>query len=645
MITQARAAPAKVSSVAVAGEGVVADAVAGLLSARRVAAWRDLVSGALLVVAAPVAELEQVNLWARRRARPWLPIRGLGADVLVGPLLLPGRGPCHSCLVAELGEHRSPGDGVGAYLAGLDEPVSAVDADTAARAAQAALTLVSRRQPGAYVVAGASPRSGRVSRRPGCLTCQSPPPATALSAPVTALSAPVTALSTPATVSSTSATVLSAPPGLGPEEEALSTIGSALGFFAENGLRVSVTLRDGTMGDPAVHRVRALGSSRAGAPGTPIAGLGTGTSALTATGRALGEFVERYCLTHPVGTQVTAPLARAGVPGPTLDPRRLTPLAPGEYARPGCGLVPYSDDLPLKWVRGRTLPDDEDIWVPGDAVLLDADPEPLPYRLVEPASTGGACSPGRDRAIVRGLLEVIARDALMLTWLYAAIPVRRPVEDGRLRGPLAPLRAFPGDVALFALRGPLPVPVCLALLSARDAYGPFLAAGCAAAASERAAAEAALRQAAGTFCAVRRLAAVRRDRRRPRPLPRRLADHPAYYLHEPNQRHLRFLYDAPPGPPPVPDLPVSGDRELLDHLVGVLGAQGHQVIVCDLGGDATRRHGLHAVKTIVTDTQPLIQEETHRYLGSDRLVRVGELMTGRPVPPSFTYHPAPHPYW
>ncbi|MES5997553.1 YcaO-like family protein, partial [Cutibacterium acnes] len=78
----------------------------------------------------------------------------------------------------------------------------------------------------------------------------------------------------------------------------------------------------------------------------------------------------------------------------------------------------YDPGVPIRWVRGWSLTSGHQVWVPAIAVYLH-----LPYlndseRFIRSVSTGCAVHESMRKAVLNGLLEVVERDAIALTWLH-----------------------------------------------------------------------------------------------------------------------------------------------------------------------------------------------------------------------------------
>ncbi|MFT4217415.1 MAG: TOMM precursor leader peptide-binding protein [Micropruina sp.] len=142
---------------------------------------------------------------------------------------------------------------------------------------------------------------------------------------------------------------------------------------------------------------------------------GKGMTQLAARGGALGEALERYAsLTWTPERAIRCP--RGELPGASLDPHDLVLFAPEDAAR--LGHARYHDELPLDWVPGRSLVDGGEVWVPFQAVTLHGSRWPRRQLLFAPTSNGFAAGPTVEFAAEQALLEVIERDAFCIAWAH-----------------------------------------------------------------------------------------------------------------------------------------------------------------------------------------------------------------------------------
>lgn len=143
---------------------------------------------------------------------------------------------------------------------------------------------------------------------------------------------------------------------------------------------------------------------------------------------AVAEALERYVATH-----ATLPIRRSselsGVRHVRLsewslhsDEQRSKPTYPYHSAFP--------DD---EWLtEAFSLPDNQSVWVPAALVSLTED-----YGVLA-TSSGLAADPNPQKALLRGIQEIVERDAFMTTWVHGLggrIVDRRPA-DPRLGGDL-----------------------------------------------------------------------------------------------------------------------------------------------------------------------------------------------------------------
>lgn len=174
---------------------------------------------------------------------------------------------------------------------------------------------------------------------------------------------------------------------------------------------------------------------------------------------AIGEAAERYCgkLVPPGLIEASYQELRAGGQR-AVSPDRLALYSSEQYATPGFPFVPFTPDLPVRWVRGRDVLDREPVWVPASVVwtsYFEAGRTRAEARTNGTIYAGIAAGPSRPRAEWSALCELIERDAMTLTWTSGAAGHRLDPPDwlARLaRGPTGTLRTlfcgFPNELGL-----------------------------------------------------------------------------------------------------------------------------------------------------------------------------------------------------
>ncbi|WP_231626952.1 TOMM precursor leader peptide-binding protein [Streptomyces apocyni] len=345
-----------------------------------------------------------------------------------------------------------------------------------------------------------------------------------------------------------------------------------------------------------------------------------------------------------------------------LDPRECG-LYSEEFHRANPRVTPFRSDREIPWVWGYSLRDQQPVLVP--EVLTYYHAPGLENRFVQESSNGCASGGCLEEAVYFGLMEVVERDAFLLTWYgQTALPEIDPRTSARraTREMVDRLEMYGYEARFFDARISFPVPV-VAGVAVRPDGGPGRMCFGAGAGLDP---ESAL---AGALCeiatdAVNLQGRTERDEERLRAMSRDFAkvealhDHPLAYGIPEMGDHAHFLIGEPGAPRPpkrsfaelygdgsVP--PVSDDlRDDLNRCVDAVTDAGFDVIVVDQTMPEQRELGLTTVSVIVPGLLPIDFGWTRqRALGMPRLrtaLREAGLRERDLVPADF--NPAPHPF-
>ncbi len=143
---------------------------------------------------------------------------------------------------------------------------------------------------------------------------------------------------------------------------------------------------------------------------------GAGFSDEAARLACLGEAIERL-QPYPLDDDLVVESSHARFPldEPALGPGRFVLFHPEQHAAPGFPFAPFTPDLVVRWAPMRRASDGEPVWVPEELVYLYGRPG-APHVLAPGISTGLSCGRAGDPVVLRGLQEVLERDALMGAW-------------------------------------------------------------------------------------------------------------------------------------------------------------------------------------------------------------------------------------
>jgi ribosomal protein S12 methylthiotransferase accessory factor len=193
--------------------------------------------------------------------------------------------------------------------------------------------------------------------------------------------------------------------------------------------------------DPALHHVlptatslgRLLGRSEA----PDLHAGGAGTTLADAVNRAMGELLERYaCFADDGGDRIVGTYEELRREGRRLAPIEYLGLfSRHQFAADGFPYAEFTASTRVGWLEGTNLLDGLPTYVPGQSVALGYrhGPEEIPPCFY-PTSSGCAVATSVEEAIVKGLLEVVERDAVMIRWYARMAPPALKVDPEAVTG-------------------------------------------------------------------------------------------------------------------------------------------------------------------------------------------------------------------
>jgi ribosomal protein S12 methylthiotransferase accessory factor len=354
---------------------------------------------------------------------------------------------------------------------------------------------------------------------------------------------------------------------------------------------------------------------------------GCGTTPESARLGAIGETVERYS-----GAWVPFELLRYGtyreLTGAGLaciSPDEFTPFADWQYEQPGAPFVPFREDTRIPWVESTRLFDSARVWVPAQLVYLRADllqQAAIGY----PTSNGLAYGSTVDEALVSSTLELVERDAVMITWYKGLSMPLLDVESEPALAAFFRRHVWPAgiEVSLAELSVFSGVPVVLAIVRNRASELAPIGLGAAAGATPLRAAKKAVCEAVSTrgwVISKQRHGHVVDPGSDFNETVSTFDDHISLYANSkliPDTEFLdsslqRVRLDQ------IPSLPDGNPGMLRDALISKLGEDGIDLYAVDATSPDVREAGGHVVKVFSPQLQPLDSGYRRRYLDGRRL--------------------------
>ncbi|MEE1751524.1 TOMM precursor leader peptide-binding protein [Streptomyces sp. SP18CS02] len=358
-------------------------------------------------------------------------------------------------------------------------------------------------------------------------------------------------------------------------------------------------------------------------------------------------------------TGVVGSLKRLGADA--VDPREVG-LYSEAFHRDNPRVRPFDPDREIPWVWGWSLRDRVPRLVP--EILTYYHAPGLENRFVQESSNGCASGGSPAEAALFGLMEVIERDAFLLSWYgRQPLPEIDPSTSERpgTRAMVDRLAMYGYRARFFDTRITFPVPVVTAVAERFDGGPGRMCFGAGAGLDPEAALSSALCEIATD--AVNLPGRTERDEARLRAmaadfsLVTALHDHPLVYGVPDMGRHADFLLRSPsPGAP----RPVAAARwtdasgritsddvaEDLRRCVAAVAAEGFDVVAVDQTMPEQRALGLHTVSVLVPGLLPIdFGWSRQRALGMPRLrtaLRAAGLRDRDLTPADL--NPAPHPF-
>jgi ribosomal protein S12 methylthiotransferase accessory factor len=366
---------------------------------------------------------------------------------------------------------------------------------------------------------------------------------------------------------------------------------------------------------------------------------------------ALAEAMERYLWVH-VADYLAAPTlgttASIGARGRYLDPASVSGFSNEQRQRhPKMRLSPESE---YWWIQGKSLTKGDTLWIPAQLISPVAQAqqrvregkEPFLRRVI---TTGLATHPVREEALLGGALEIIERDAYMITWLNRLTTPRVDLE--RLCAQSASLAALVERCRRYRLRVHItrlltdaPAYAFCATLEDETGHEPRIAVGLKAHRNPAACAEKAILEA----LRARRGARLRLAQPSAHPLPDTGAighyDRLVYWAQNDNYKKLQFLYE---GPVQHFEEPWEQDTaaEHLERIVAWCRERGYEFATVALTAAKKNTTPWHIEMSVIPQMQPTHLSEALQHLGGERLASVPKLFGYKPRTPLFTEEPHP----
>lgn len=384
-----------------------------------------------------------------------------------------------------------------------------------------------------------------------------------------------------------------------------------------------------TRRQPMIHTYTARGPRRVGVHEFPYRAVGTGIAieSKIAKVKAIAEVVERYCSLVPCSSEqlIRGSFNDVIMQDRTIPPSSFALLSESQYQK-WPNLKALTNTKVIDWRRAYSLTYETSTLVPAGLVHFDCvSREPNNY-LPDLCSSGYACHPSVHECILRGLCEVLERDALVIAW--------------RRRLPLVPIEIagscvgrfvsryfwqIPWDLSLFRIPSDSPFPVVVCLASSATHY-PHAALGSACAPSAGAAARKALLEA---YQMLHRSRSANQWSEALGGIPRDLDQRASLYAEKAGAERLFRTIRRHSSPIHIQELEGSFSAsacspDLLGWGIDALAEAGREVLVADVTTPDVATSNIWVVRVIIPGALDICIDSRFPRLGGRRLYQVPE---------------------
>ena len=366
------------------------------------------------------------------------------------------------------------------------------------------------------------------------------------------------------------------------------------------------------------------------------ASCGKGVTEEAAMLGAIGEALERYCACHPAAPEMRrATLAAIG--DDALAPSEFVLYSQSQYARQTSNSWQWKPEDEVLWARMSEVGKDRQVWVPAVFIYMAHPSDQLQDLLFTPNSSGFAAGPDVQSALRSALLELVERDAFMISWLcrIPGVEIDTTGVGGIIGEICSTYERWGTSVRVFSLPTDMPATVVMAVALDRTGAGPaaIVGLGCETSPGD------ALRKALFEICQMheplcRRHREGNAARLNSYSHVKTIDDHAAYFFRQDHLHELDFLLNNPTKARigDLEDHSKDGERDF----AGAVVARGHRVFYRDLTTTDIEPYPIRVVRALAPQLQPISFGQGLERLGGRRLYERGAISEE-------SLNPCPHP--
>jgi len=347
--------------------------------------------------------------------------------------------------------------------------------------------------------------------------------------------------------------------------------------------------------------------------------------------KALGEAIERYCLTVYRRNELQYESPKK-LGQESLDLQSITSFSPTQLKEKRFKNCKFDQSTRFWWTPGYSLTQRKRIWIPAQLIFM-------PYKFEGesvirlPITTGAAAGTTLDSAIIRGIFEIVERDAFMIFYLNKLAPSKIKLTsstDSVLQKIAEAFRRYRLELFVFDITTDLPVTSVMAVIVDRTGFGPAISVGLKASLDPKTAIIGAVEEAQHGRVWIRdeKYAQGVSTDRKVEDDGIDLLERGLFWADLRRIKDLNFWLNS--------KNIVNADEFIsfnsanvnthLETLVRQFHSKNLEIVFADVTRKEVGKAGFFVVKVVIPALQPLYLTEEYKYLGGERLYSVPEIL-------------------
>lgn len=297
----------------------------------------------------------------------------------------------------------------------------------------------------------------------------------------------------------------------------------------------------------------------------------------------------------------------------------------------------------IGWVRGYDLMENVHCLLPAQLVFLNYLLGKKEYNLTSRISTGAASGFNHESTLLRGIYEVIERDAFMNIYLNKITPPRinlKNFKNKTIENILKKLQRYRLKTIVFNITTNISIPTFLAIIIDQTGIGPAFSLG---ARSSLNIDKAVIESICEAFCGrvlSRSILTKKRDRNRVPKIIKTQDDRAVFWSTPQRIKELSFLLNQSTAQSDIAIKKYFDDKEELKRTIEILNEKKCKVYYADITLPFLKKWDYKVYKVIIPYLQPLYLDEEEKELRRERLKEVSVFFGKK----QFLINKIPHPF-